>query len=147
MTIEEQIYSRLPYAKPFLFVDAFDRIDEQTVTGHCTYPADAGFYAGHFPDHPITPGVILVETMAQIGLVGLGIYLAEIRAGRPPAKFVFTSAEVDFLAPIWPGDRVRVVAEKIYFRLGKLKCRAELFAPDDRLACRGELAGMRVNYE
>ena len=70
-----EIIQLLPYQKPFLFVDGIDRISEAGVTGHYTFKKEETFYEGHFKDHPITPGVILTECMAQIGLVCLGIYL------------------------------------------------------------------------
>jgi len=63
MTVKK-IISLLPYTTPFLFVDNLEHIDENGVTGTYTYPADSFFYKGHFINHPITPGVILTETMA-----------------------------------------------------------------------------------
>ena len=74
MTTEELI-DLLPYQDPFLFVDEIDVISENAVTGSYTFKEDAFFYEGHFKNNPITPGVILTECMAQIGLVCLGIYL------------------------------------------------------------------------
>ncbi len=61
------IISKLPYKKPFLFVDEILQIDEDGCTGSYTFPEDSDFYKGHFKDHPVTPGVILTECMAQIG--------------------------------------------------------------------------------
>ena len=71
----EQIISLLPYQKPFLFVEGIDSISEDEIKGHYTFKKDESFYEGHFKNNPITPGVILTECMAQIGLVCLGIYL------------------------------------------------------------------------
>ena len=71
----EEIIRNLPYQKPFLFVDELLEISENGVTGTYTFLTDAFFYEGHFKENPITPGVILTETMAQIGVVCLGIYL------------------------------------------------------------------------
>ena len=65
----------LPYTKPFLFVDEITQISETGVTGNYTFKENEYFYEGHFINNPITPGVILTETMAQIGVVCLGIYL------------------------------------------------------------------------
>ena len=72
---KSEIINKLPYQKPFLFVDGIDTISEDGVTGHYKFKKDETFYKGHFKDNPITPGVILTECMAQIGLVCLGIYL------------------------------------------------------------------------
>ena len=76
---KEQIISRLPYSKPFLFVDELLNIDENRVEGIYTFDENLDFYKGHFKDNPVTPGVILTEVMAQIGLVCLGIFLLNDR--------------------------------------------------------------------
>ena len=78
------ILSILPYSKPFLFVDKILEIDLNSIVGEYTFSADHDFYKGHFKDNPITPGVILTECMAQIGLACLGIYL--ISTEKPVAK-------------------------------------------------------------
>ena len=71
----KKIIKLLPYQAPFLFVEQLTYISENKVKGYYTFKNDEYFYKGHFKDNPITPGVILTEVMAQIGLVCLGIYL------------------------------------------------------------------------
>jgi len=138
-----QILELLPYAAPFRFVDELERVDEQGATGYYTFQPDAGFYRGHFPGNPVTPGVILTETMAQIGLVCLGIYLLQDKiASGQQLGVAFSSQSVDYLKPVYPGERVKVVSEKMYFRFSKLKCKVQLFNAQSELACQGELAGM-----
>ena len=70
-----EIIKYLPYQKPFLFVDELTKISENGITGSYTFPSDSFYYKGHCKDHPVTPGVILTEVMAQIGVVCLGILL------------------------------------------------------------------------
>ncbi len=72
---KQEIIKKLPYQKPFLFVDELTEISENGITGNYTFIENEYFYEGHFKENPITPGVILTETMAQIGVVCLGIYL------------------------------------------------------------------------
>ena len=74
----KEILDLLPYTAPFLFVDELFEITQNGIKGGYTYKADEYFYTGHFKNNPVTPGVILIETMAQIGLVCLGIYLLKI---------------------------------------------------------------------
>ncbi|RME97551.1 MAG: beta-hydroxyacyl-ACP dehydratase [Bacteroidetes bacterium] len=133
----------LPYTDPFLFVEELAKVDQDGTVGYYTFSPESYFYRGHFRDHPVTPGVILTETMAQIGLVCLGIYLLreELAAGGQ-VGVAFSSQVVDFLLPVYPGERVKVVSEKVYFRFGKLKCRVKLLNTQGELACKGELAGM-----
>lgn len=135
----------LPYQPPFLFVDRYVRIDENGAEGTYTFREDEYFYRGHFPDYPVTPGVILTETMAQIGLVGLGIFLTKAHESQEAQKFVFTSSEVEYLKEVLPGEKVKVVSEKIYFRLGKLKCKVEIWNANGKRVAKGVLSGMVVN--
>lgn len=137
------IINLLPYSEPFLFVEELEEVTETTVVGYYTYPADAFFYRGHFKDHAVTPGVILTETMAQIGLVCLGIYLLreQIAEGLEPV-LAFSSQTVDYYKAVYPGERVRVTSKKEYFRFGKLKCQVEMHDMEGVLVCKGTLAGM-----
>src|ERR1700753_2665970 len=73
--MHNEILQYLPYKSSFLFVDNISELDENGVTGDYTLKGDSFFYEDHFPDNPVTPGVIITEIMAQIGLVVLGIYL------------------------------------------------------------------------
>ncbi|GGD24060.1 3-hydroxyacyl-ACP dehydratase FabZ family protein [Flavobacterium orientale] len=139
---KEAIIQQLPYAKPFLFVDDITHIDTNGVTGTFTYDANLDFYRGHFKDHPITPGVILTETMAQIGVVCLGIYLTE---EEQPTQMALTSSEIEFLQPVYPNETVTVISEKIYFRFGKLKCNVRMLNSRNEEVSRGTIAGMLVN--
>lgn len=139
----KQITSFLPYKNPFLFVDELTEISENGVTGNYTFKENEYFYEGHFINNPITPGVILTETMAQIGVVCLGIYLLkdEISSDKKP-QIALTSNEIDFFLPIYPSEKVTVVSEKIYFRFHKLKCNVKMFNMKNELACRGTISGM-----
>ncbi|HSN49064.1 MAG TPA: FabA/FabZ family ACP-dehydratase [Flavobacterium sp.] len=97
----KEIISKLPYSKPFLFVDELLRVDENGVEGTYVFDENLDFYKGHFKDNPVTPGVILIEVMAQIGLVCLGIYLLNDEFNEK-TSIALTSAEIDFLKPVFP---------------------------------------------
>ncbi len=142
MTIND-IIRVLPYQDPFLFVDEIEGISENKVIGRYTFKEEAFFYKGHFKDHPITPGVILTETMAQIGVVCLGLYLLKdtLDVNSPP-QIALTSNAIDFFLPVYPGEKVTVISEKVYFRFNKLKCKVQLFNENNALVCRGHISGM-----
>ena len=140
---KETIIQLLPYQAPFLFVEELTHISENRSEGYYTFKNDEYFYQGHFKDKPITPGVILTEVMAQIGVVCLGIYLlkndfSEIK--KP--QIALTSNQVDFFLPVKPKERVKVVSEKIYFRFNKLKCKVQLFNSKNELVSKGMISGM-----
>lgn len=144
----QEIIQQLPYDKPFLFVDALTHIDENSVTGTYTFHKELDFYKGHLKGFPVTPGVILTEVMAQIGLVCLGIYLMrhEYHAkGKIP--FVLTSTAIEFIKAVFPGEKVTVMAEKIYFRFGKLKCRVVMKNESGEDICTGTMAGMLISKQ
>ena len=141
-----KIIKNLPYQKPFLFVDELTEISENGITGNYTFKENEFFYEGHFKNNPITPGVILTETMAQIGLVCLGIFLLkdEILSEDKKPKIALTSNQIDFFLPVLPNEKVIVISEKEYFRFNKLKCKVKMMNEKNELVCRGTISGMLI---
>ena len=143
----EEVLALMPHRRPFLFVDVLTRLDTEVAEGRYRFREDEVFYAGHFPGNPITPGVILVECMAQVALVAHGIYLYGL--DHSPAELgrtltVFSDGEAEFHAMVRPGDEVIVRAEKVFFRRMKIRSRCELRLADGRLAATGTLSGIGV---
>ena len=136
-----EILAKLPYSPPFLFVDDLVSVDENGVTGSFTFKEDLDFYKGHFKNNPVTPGVILTETMAQIGLVCLGIFLVG-KDLNENSQIGLTSTEIEFLKPVFPGEKVTVISEKIYFRFKKLKCKVKMLNEKSEIVCEGTIAGI-----
>jgi 3-hydroxyacyl-[acyl-carrier-protein] dehydratase len=147
MLTKEQVLDILPQKPPFRFVDRLVEINETGAVGEYTFRGDEDFYKGHFPGDPVTPGVILLETMCQTGLVAFGIYLLGLEA---PADVVantvtlFTDGEVEFARVVRPGDTVRVRAEKIFWRRRKLKSKVILELADGTLVASAVVSGMGV---
>ncbi|MGS0747134.1 3-hydroxyacyl-ACP dehydratase FabZ family protein [Halpernia sp. GG3] len=135
----EEILKKLPYSQPFLFVDEIISINENGVEGNFTFNENLDFYKGHFKNNPITPGVILTECMAQIGLVCLGIYLIENVTEK--SLVALTSTQIEFLKPVYPNEKVTVRSEKIYFRFNKLKCKVLMKNQEDEIVCQGVISG------
>ena len=136
-----EILAKLPYSPPFLFVDDLVSVDENGVTGSFTFKEDLDFYKGHFKNNPVTPGVILTECMAQIGLVCLGIFLVG-KDLNENSQIGLTSTEIEFLKPVFPGEKVTVISEKIYFRFNKLKCKVKMLNEKSEIVCEGTIAGI-----
>jgi len=138
-----EIIALLPYQKPFLFVDGINDVSENGITGDYTFKEDEFFYKGHFKDNPLTPGVILTECMAQIGLVCLGIFLLkdELKKTNKP-QIALTSHQMDFYLPVLPSEKVTIVSEKEVFRFNKLKCKVKMLNKDGELVARGIISGM-----
>ena len=147
----QYILKNLPYSKPFLFVDRLISLSEFNIQGSYTFSEDEYFYAGHFKKNPVTPGVILTECMAQIGLVCFGIYLlnsasssnAKVKVSN--YKIALTNHNIDFYLPVYPGETVRVISDKEYFRFNKLKCKVKMLNENDEVVCSGVISGMIVD--
>lgn len=140
---KQEIVSKLPYSKPFLFVDELLHVDENGVVGTYTFDENLDFYKGHFKEAPVTPGVILTEVMAQIGLVCLGIFLLK-DVFNENTSIALTSTEIEFSKPVFPSEKVTVISKKIYFRFGKLKCKVNMKNERGEEVCSGTIAGMMV---
>jgi 3-hydroxyacyl-[acyl-carrier-protein] dehydratase len=144
------ILDLLPYKSSFRFVEEISFVDADKVIGHYTLKPDAFFYHDHFPGNPVTPGAILTEIMAQIGLVVLGIFLLTDGKEQNPSATAFpllTSVNVEFFKPALPGQRLTVTSKKDYFRFGKLKCHVELHDSTGGFIAKGVFSGFLKSVE
>jgi 3-hydroxyacyl-[acyl-carrier-protein] dehydratase len=142
----KEIIKQLPYKPPFLFVDSLEEVSDDGTEGSYTFHKDLPFYEGHFTGHPVTPGVLLTECCAQIGLVCLGIHLMAAQDLKAKA-IALSSSEMQFYLAVYPGEKVRVRSQIHYFRFNKLKCGVRMFNRKEQLVCRGILAGMLIPRE
>jgi 3-hydroxyacyl-[acyl-carrier-protein] dehydratase len=137
-----EIISRLPYSNPFLFVDEILAVDENSVSGKFTFREDLSFFSGHFTDRPVVPGVILIEVMAQIGVACLGVYLLKNCGSNP--GLAMTSAEAEFLTPVYPRETVYVKSIKNYFRFNKLNCTISMQNENNIEVATAKISGMII---
>src|SRR5476651_344775 len=145
--MNNHILNHLPYKSTFRFIDNITSLNEDGVTGDFTLKQDAFFYEDHFEGNPVTPGVIITEIMAQIGLVVLGIFLILKEPGNNFTSDsslypVLTSTDVSFYKMVLPGQKVTVISKKQYFRFGKLKCTVEMLDSSKEIVARGTFAGI-----
>jgi 3-hydroxyacyl-[acyl-carrier-protein] dehydratase len=140
----------LPQREPFRFIDEIVEVDEEHIVARYTFRPDADFYRGHFPGNPITPGVLLIESMAQTGVVALGIYLVARARGVEEVRrvlTVFTDVSAEFSGVVRPGDTVTISARKVFFRRMKLRAEVEMHKADGSLVASATVAGMGVEAE
>jgi len=141
----QEILNQLPYGKDFLFVDELLDVNEEFIKGTYTFSKDLNFYGSHFKDKSVTPAVILTETMAQIGLVCLGIFLLKDQLNDKNLAFAMTSNSLDFMQPVYPGEQVWVSSEKKYFRFNKLSCSVKMENVKGELISKGTISGMLLS--
>ena len=123
----ENIESLLPHRKPFLFVDRLEKYEESEIVGYRKFTDSDFFFQGHFPEYPVVPGVILVETMAQCGGAG-------VSASGALGDALFFLASVDkvkFRRQVRPGDEVKMVVTNLRISPKMIKQSGKAFVEDE----------------
>lgn len=143
----EEVLDLIPQKHPFRFVDEILEVDDQHIVGQYRFHPDAFFYTGHFPGSPITPGVILIEAMAQVGVVAFGIYLlSKDLDAEDINKYItlFSDVQAEFFLPVYPGDLIICRAEKIFWRQKKLRCKVDAHNANGKLVASCVVSGIGV---
>jgi beta-hydroxyacyl-ACP dehydratase FabZ len=119
----------LPHRYPFLMVDRIVEIDTagevKKIVGYKNVTVNEPFFQGHFPDEPVMPGVLILESMGQVGSVMMAIARREndVPESELGSAFLTTVYEAKFRKPVIPGDQLRTEATLLRFRgrIGKMK--------------------------
>ena len=136
-----EIENLLPHRPPFLFVDEIVHADEKGITAKHVFTANEFFFKGHFPEYPVVPGVILVETMAQSGAAGLR------KAGLVDDSalfFLVSVVKAKFRRQVRPGHELRSeianlkVSPKIIRQSGRAFVGDELAAEAEWMCLAGQ---------
>ncbi len=137
----KEIQRILPHRYPFLLIDKITEIElGKKIVGIKNVSINEPFFQGHFPGHPVMPGVLIIEAMAQVAGV-LAFKSVEERMDISNKLVYFTCIDnAKFRKPVFPGDQIRFELEVIhikepYWKLkgvalvdGKKVCEAELMA-------------------
>ena len=110
----------LPHRYPFLMVDRIIEISEKRIVGIKNVTINEPFFQGHFPGHPIMPGVLIIEAMAQVG--GVGALCMKENAGK--LAYFASIDNVRFRKPVVPGDVLIIEVEFLKLKMGVMKSRA-----------------------
>ena len=137
-----RIMEFLPHRYPFLLVDRILEIEPGVrIVGLKNVTINEPFFQGHFPGHPIMPGVLIVEAMAQAG----GMLLMD-HFDDPGSKVIYFAAidGVRFRKPVLPGDQLRLEIDVVQFRGRLCRIRGEAFV-DGRKVCEAEMTAQVVD--
>ncbi len=133
----EQIKAELPHRQPFLFVDAVTKLEPNLIEGYRDIRPDEFYFTGHFPGFPVLPGVLMVEAIAQTGIL-LVLKTREERRGR---NTLFAGIEsVRFRRQVKPGDRLSLSADVVSGRASVYKIHGTAKVGDE-LACEAVVIG------
>ena len=137
-----RIMQVMPHRYPFLLVDRILEIEpEKRIVGLKNVTINEPFFQGHFPGHPIMPGVLIVEAMAQVG----GMLLMD-HFDDPESKVVYFMSldNVKFRRPVLPGDQLRFELEMVQFRGRTCKMRGVAYV-DGQAVCEAEMMARVVD--
>lgn len=129
-----EILNLLPHRYPFLLVDKILEQEENKIVAVKNVTINEPFFQGHFPGHPVMPGVLIIEAMAQTG--GVLMFSKEENKGKIPLLAGIDKAR--FKKPVYPGDQLKIKVEIIKMVRGVGKAKAEAYV-DDHLAASAEL--------
>ncbi len=140
----EELLEYLPHRYPFLLVDRVVSLTPgEWIRGYKNVTMNEEFFLGHFPGHPVMPGVLIVEAMAQLS----GVLAFETRNLRPADGVTYYLAGVDdarFKRPVVPGDQLFMESRILADRRGLMKFDCKAFV-DDELACSASILCMERN--
>jgi beta-hydroxyacyl-ACP dehydratase FabZ len=118
-----RIIESLPHRYPFLLVDRILEVTDATrVVGLKNVTINEPFFQGHFPGHPIMPGVLIVEAMAQTGGV---LLLASVEDPQDKVVYFMSLDNVKFRKPVVPGDQIRMEVELVQNRGRTVRLRGQ----------------------
>lgn len=134
MLTATEIQEVIPHRYPMLLVDRIIELEPlKRAVGIKNVTINEHFFQGHFPGHPVMPGVLILEAMAQVG--GVAMLFPDDNRGK--LAFFAGMDRVKFRKPVVPGDQLRMVAEIIKIRGGMGKLWVQSFV-DDQLVAEGE---------
>ncbi|MDO8525900.1 MAG: 3-hydroxyacyl-ACP dehydratase FabZ [Candidatus Omnitrophota bacterium] len=107
----------LPHRYPFLLVDRIVEIEENRIVGIKNVTINEPFFQGHFPGHPIMPGVLIIEAMAQVG--GVGALNMKVNIGK--LAYFLSIDNARFRKPVVPGDVLRIEIDLLKIKLNIMK--------------------------
>ncbi len=123
----------IPHRPPFLWVDTMLEYDKTSLTTEKFIPEDLDVFQGHYPEHPILPGVLLCEALFQTGALLIALLLKDSNKPHTPGVPVITRVEgIKFKRPVGPGDTIQMkvslkeILAGVWFMKGSLRVKGKV---------------------
>ena len=132
----------LPHRYPFLLVDRVMEVTDNTAIGIKNVTINEPFFQGHFPGHPIMPGVLILEAMAQVA----GVASLSRKSNIGKLAYFLSVKEAKFRKPVLPGDRLVIEIELLKSKLNIMQVRA-VAKVDDAVVTEAEMMFAFIDAE
>ena len=140
----DEITKRIPHRYPFLLVDkCHSYVEGKSIVGIKNVTFNEEFFQGHFPNHPIMPGVLIIEAMAQSSAILMSKTLNVTDVSKTGIMFMGIE-HAKFRRPVRPGDVLEMHIEVLMARRNIFKFKGKSMV-DDELVCEAEWAAMKVD--
>ena len=133
---KEEIKSYIPHRDPFLFVDEVVEFEPyKKIVALKTFPKEQDFFRGHFPGHPVVPGVVLTEAMAQAaGVLVSASFVKDESAENMEGCYLMGLDKVKFRKVVNPEDQIQLHAEVVKLRSKIVTFKASAYVDESKVA-------------
>ena len=128
-----RVMEMIPHRYPFLMIDSVvDVVPDESAVGIKNVTINEPFFQGHFPGHPVFPGVLIIESMAQTAAV----LVVKTMGAESEGKLVYFMSvdQARFRKPVTPGDTMNIIVEKVRNRGNVWKFKGKAMVGDTLMA-------------